>query len=719
MKPTKNILVACILFLVAHVPLYSQYNGGIADGSTLHTLSNVSCANPPQFYTYMGGVADGSTADTKMYVACSTPPGYFAYMGGISDGSTTNGVSYQSCGLAPGAYAYLGGIGDGQSVETKSLVTCAYPPQFYTYFGGNADGAVMDSKIFCASVPPVADFTATPTEICVNQTVQFTDASSGAVAWEWTVTGGTFVTPTDMYSKNPVVKYATAGTYTVTLKAINQDGTNSITKTAYIKVNASASITATTPNSRCGTGSVTIGATPNSGTVKWYNASTGGTLLYTGNSFTTPSISTTTTYYAEAYNGCTASTRTAVVATINTIPTITANNVESCGPASLTLTANPSAGTVKWYDAATGGTELGTGTTYTTPNIITTTTYYAETTSSQGCTSVRIPVSAVIKPIPVITATSPATRCGSGQVTVSATADIGTVYWYDAQTGGNLLYTGSSWTLNVSNTTTYWVSATQNGCTSTRTAVVITINNVPTISTTTPASICNSGSATISATASSGNINWYDAPTGGNLLGSGNNYSTPVITTTTSYYAEADNGTCKSARTAVTATVNQTAMPVVNSNLNFCTGDILANTPIIGNAIIWYDAPSGGNVVAGNTLLTNGVTYYATQTINSCESARKAVTFTQSTGCLGTNDTRDVVVADIKVFPVPVVDYLNVVSPEEIIKIEIYSFSGQKIFSKNIQNKKTEIDFQSYPSAGYLLRVFTKDRVKDVKVIKK
>jgi hypothetical protein len=45
--------------------------------------------------------------------------------------------------------------------------------------------------------------------------------------------------------------------------------------------------------------------------------------------------------------------------------------------------------------------------------------------------------------------------------------------------------------------------------------------------------------------------------------------------------------------------------------------------------------------------------------------------------------------------------------------------SGQKILSKTILNKKTEIDFQAYPSAGYLLRVFTKDRVKDVKIIKK
>uniref|UniRef100_UPI0038F5D882 PKD domain-containing protein n=1 Tax=Streptomyces galilaeus TaxID=33899 RepID=UPI0038F5D882 len=86
-----------------------------------------------------------------------------------------------------------------------------------------------------------ADFTANPLEICVNQNVTFTDASSHALAWEWTVTGGTFVSPSTNDSQNPVVKYATAGTYAVTLKVQNTDGENTVTKTAFIKVNASAS----------------------------------------------------------------------------------------------------------------------------------------------------------------------------------------------------------------------------------------------------------------------------------------------------------------------------------------------------------------------------------------------------------------------------------------------------------------------------------------------
>jgi hypothetical protein len=60
-------------------------------------------------------------------------------------------------------------------------------------------------------------------------------------------------------------------------------------------------ITSTIPNTRCGTGSVDLMATGNTGTtINWYSDSVGGSPLAIGNTFTTPSINTTTTYYAAA-----------------------------------------------------------------------------------------------------------------------------------------------------------------------------------------------------------------------------------------------------------------------------------------------------------------------------------------------------------------------------------------------------------------------------------
>ncbi len=60
-------------------------------------------------------------------------------------------------------------------------------------------------------------------------------------------------------------------------------------------------ITGTAPGSRCGVGTVTLGATADPGTViKWYNTATGGTPVATGSVYTTPSLTATTHFYATA-----------------------------------------------------------------------------------------------------------------------------------------------------------------------------------------------------------------------------------------------------------------------------------------------------------------------------------------------------------------------------------------------------------------------------------
>jgi hypothetical protein len=51
------------------------------------------------------------------------------------------------------------------------------------------------------------------------------------------------------------------------------------------------------------------------------------------------------------------------------------------------------------------------------------------------------------------------------------------------------------------------VDAISNGCTSqTRTAVIATVNESPNVSSTTPSSVCGSGTVTLEAEASDGNI---------------------------------------------------------------------------------------------------------------------------------------------------------------------------------------------------------------------
>ena len=71
----------------------------------------------------------------------------------------------------------------------------------------------------------------------------------------------------------------------------------------------------------CGSSSVVLTAEISEGTVFWYDAMTGGTLLETGNTFTTPILNDSKTYYAAASpEGCETSDRLAVAVTIYALP---------------------------------------------------------------------------------------------------------------------------------------------------------------------------------------------------------------------------------------------------------------------------------------------------------------------------------------------------------------------------------------------------------------
>jgi len=89
---------------------------------------------------------------------------------------------------------------------------------------------------------------------------------------------------------------------------------------ATLTVNPSESITGTTDNSVCGPDSVELEAAASGGTINWFADSTGGLSLETGDTFTTPVISETDTFYVETtFESCTSEPRVMVIATVNPV----------------------------------------------------------------------------------------------------------------------------------------------------------------------------------------------------------------------------------------------------------------------------------------------------------------------------------------------------------------------------------------------------------------
>ncbi|HVI43695.1 MAG TPA: T9SS type A sorting domain-containing protein [Chitinophaga sp.] len=70
--------------------------------------------------------------------------------------------------------------------------------------------------------------------------------------------------------------------------------------------------------------------------------------------------------------------------------------------------------------------------------------------------------------------------CAGDTVTVTAAAAAGaTVRWYNAPTGGTLLYTGANYKVSPAVTTYYYTDATLNGCTSLRKSTKVIVNPKP------------------------------------------------------------------------------------------------------------------------------------------------------------------------------------------------------------------------------------------------
>lgn len=303
-------------------------------------------------------------------------------------------------------------------------------------------------------------------------------ASTGAVNWYSSATSGTAIANGNTYTTPSI---ATSTTYYVDATFNNCTSSSRTTITA--TVTATPTVTGVIPTVRCGIGAVTLQATASSGTITWYSSATGGTANASGNTFTTPILSTSTTYYVEATNAsCTTASRTAILATINPIPTITtATSAARCESGIVTLRATASAGTINWYTTATGGTSLATGTSFSTPFLLSTTTYYVDATENNCTTVTRTAVNATIDQVPTITTTSPSASCGGGTATINARSSIGVVNWYNSPSNGTFLATGDSFTTPfLTQNTTYYAEAQNNSCTSTsRTAVQVRIFSLP------------------------------------------------------------------------------------------------------------------------------------------------------------------------------------------------------------------------------------------------
>lgn len=241
---------------------------------------------------------------------------------------------------------------------------------------------------------------------------------------------------------------------------------------ATLEIAASTKITipvatpAANPSPVCDSGTFTFSATPTAGsTISWYDAAVGGNLLATGNTYTTPILNTTTTYYVDA--GCELN-RKSVVATVNitpSTPVAVSSTVYNCGSGNVTIEANSNIGTINWFTSSLGGNSIHTGNNFTTPTVSSNTTYYAEASNGTCINTTRTPVNIVIYTPPTVTDEN-VILCQYQKVNLDAGIAGMTYKWSTGETAQIITVTASG---------TYTVDVTSpapESCTSRKTIIV-------------------------------------------------------------------------------------------------------------------------------------------------------------------------------------------------------------------------------------------------------
>jgi hypothetical protein len=185
---------------------------------------------------------------------------------------------------------------------TTTTYSISYTNQT-TLCTNTAGSAQVLMAVLGNTIPAGLTTNASATTICTGQTVNFSTSFTGitdGMVFQWQNSTDNGTTWIDIAS-------ATALTYSTIpalpsqyrCKMVACNGVPGYTTATTIGF--ANSILSSTPGLRCGTGTATAVATGSSGTtIKWYANASGGAALGTGTTFTSPSITATTTYYAGA-----------------------------------------------------------------------------------------------------------------------------------------------------------------------------------------------------------------------------------------------------------------------------------------------------------------------------------------------------------------------------------------------------------------------------------
>jgi hypothetical protein len=198
--------------------------------------------------------------------------------------------------------------------------------------------------------------------------------------------------------------------------------------------------------------------------------------------------------------------------------------------------------------------------------------------------------------------------------------------WYMSAVGGTALASTPIPSTNSIGSTTYYVSQTLNNQEGPRASITVTIMALPASPHVQSTMTYCQGSITNALSASGTNLKWYTVRSAGNS--NARIVPSTVNADTTYFYVSQTINTCESSRDSVEVIIiaSPTKPLVTSDSVAYCLNAPTISLTATGTDVKWYSVSVGGNALASTPVpltTSGGITnFYATQTINGCESAR-------------------------------------------------------------------------------------------------
>lgn len=490
------------------------------------------------------------------------------------------------------------GTGAGPFTVAPTLTTKYYVLAQDSSAGTFAGCANLDSvTIVTGSILTAGLVSASPNQLCVSGNTVVTAAGAGGGSLQWQMS--------TVSASGPWTNVGVAGSSTFT-------PSSPVTQTTYYRMQVMCqtttiysnveTVTVTIPvlssvtsGSRCGTGTVNLSANAPGYNIGWFANATGGSSLGTGTSFTTPSITSTTTFYAEAQTGS------------GTLPNL------GCTIPPATCGYNASRGiqfnayqafTLNSFDfyAAYAGTTVMTVTLKTSAGVVLQTATLTDISTNAASSFHTVPLNFLV---PAGTGHILLCQFTSGSL---SNCSHGTGANYTSTAFNNLGPVGiitNSIDGTTATTSAYWYFYNLNisaGCSSVRTPVTATVIAPPAITVASTAStLCNGESTTLSVTSSNPSYSYTWMP--GNISGA-STVVTPSSNTVYSLAAIDNSGgtynTCATqASTAIVVNPVPTAITVTPSSAAICLGSSQLLTATGGTVGGIYTVGTGSTTTSG------------------------------------------------------------------------------------------------------------------------